>query len=369
MRVLVVNAGSSSLKLRVLGDRDEVAAVHEIERWNADSEAGEISTFLDAVPRFDAIGHRVVHGGSDFRAATLVDAATEAALLALSSLAPLHQPRAVAGIHALRRIYPKIPQVVAFDTTFHSTLSPAASTYALPQEWRDQWGLQRFGFHGLSHAYASRRAAELIDRAGDPDVRIVTCHLGSGASLCATRGGRSVDTTMGFTPLEGLVMATRAGSVDPGLVMWLIENGGLAPDTVAAALESQSGLAALSGLPGGDMRDVLTGRRGGDARSVLAFNVYTHRLRRELGAMIAVLGGIDALVFTGGIGEHAAEVRAAACDRLEFAGVRVDPQLNSVADGDREIGDSRAIARTFVIAAREDLEIARQVRALLDPRR
>lgn len=366
MRVLVVNVGSSGLKLRVLGNGDDVEAGNDIERWTPGDETEQIADRLAALPAFDAVGHRVVHGGAEFRDAVRIDDGVEVALSALSSLAPLHQPRAVAGIRALRRLYPDLPQVACFDTAFHATLSPAARTYALPRAWRDHWQLQRFGFHGLSHAYAARRGAELVGRAGDGEVRVVTCHIGAGASLCATRGGRSVDTTMGFTPLEGLVMGTRSGSVDPGLVTWLIQHAGIAVDEVTRALESDSGLAGLSGIPGGDMRAVLAARAAGDAAATLALDVYVHRFRRELGSMIAVLGGVDALVFTGGVGEHAPEVRAAGCAGFEFAGVRLDSRLNAVLAGEGEISGNGAEARTFVVAAREDLEIARQVRTLLD---
>jgi acetate kinase len=343
MRVLVVNAGSSSLKLRVLDDHDELEAEHDVDRWEASDDRNELSTMLGSMPRFDAVGHRVVHGGNEFRSAVRIDAGVERALLDLAPLAPLHQPRAVAGIRMMGRLRPDLPQVACFDTAFHADLPAAAATYALPREWRERWGLRRFGFHGLSHAYASRRAAELVDRVGDPGLRVVTCHLGAGASLCATHGGRSVDTTMGWTPLEGLVMATRSGTVDPGLVLWLVQQGGLPVEDVVRALESESGLAALSGIPGGDMRDVLAARARGDEAATLAFDVYVHRLRRELGGMIAVLGGIDVLVFTGGVGEHAAEIRSAA-GGISAVGERV---------------------HVLVVPAREDLEIARQVRRLL----
>jgi acetate kinase len=365
MRVLVVNAGSSSLKLRVLGSRDEVEAAHDIERWKTEEEPVEVAGALDAMATFEAVGHRVVHGGHQFRDPVLIDADTERELLALSSLAPLHQPRAVAGIGLLRRLYPDLPQVACFDTAFHATLPVAAFTYALPQQWRDRWGLRRFGFHGLSHAYASRRAAELVGRRDDRGLRVVSCHIGAGASLCSSLGGRSVDTTMGFTPLEGLVMATRSGTVDPGLVIWLSQYGGLTPSDVGRALEADSGLAGLSGIPGGDIRDVLTARADGDARAGLAFDVYTHRVRRELGGMISVLGGLDVLVFTGGVGEHVPEVRAAACDRLGFAGVRVDADRNRHLGGEGDISAVDAAVRTVVVSAREDIEIARQVRAVL----
>jgi acetate kinase len=343
MRVLVVNAGSSSLKLRVLDEHDDVESERDVDQWDAGDDAEAVSSWLDAVPPFDAVGHRVVHGGNQFHGAVLIDADVERALLDLASLAPLHQPRAVAGMRMVGRMRPGLPQVACFDTAFHRTLSEAAATYALPREWRERWGLRRFGFHGLSHAYASRRAAELVGRVGDPELRVVTCHLGAGASLCATRGGRSVDTTMGWTPLEGLVMATRSGTIDPGLVLWLLDHGGLAVGEVTRALESASGLAGLSGIAGGDLRQVLAARAAGDAAATLAFDVYVHRLRRELGGMIAVLGGLDALVFTGGVGEHAPEVRAAAS----------------------ELGALLENVPTLVVPAREDVEIARQVRAVL----
>ena len=244
-------------------------------------------------------------------------------------------------------------------------MAAAASTYTLPKEWRDRWGLERFGFHGLSHAYASRRAAELTGRVDEPGLRVVSCHLGGGASLCAVRGGCSVDTTMGFTPLEGLVMATRSGTVDPGLVVWLMQHARLAPETVARALESDSGLAALSNIPGGDIRDVLAARAAGDPQAVLAFDVYIHRLRRELGGMVAVLGGVDLLVFTGGVGEHIHEVRAEVCRGFDFAGVRLDAARNGSLRGEGEITAADSLVTAFVVAAREDIEITRQVRGVL----
>jgi acetate kinase len=364
-RVLVVNAGSSSLKLRVLGAGDEIEAEHDIEQWDSADEAHDLATVLDAMPECEAVGHRIVHGGNQFHDAVRVDTAIEAALLSLSSLAPLHQPRAVAGIRIMTQLRPDLPQVACFDTAFHASMPAAAATYALPKQWREQWGLRRFGFHGLSHAYASRRAAQLVGRTGDGELRVVTCHLGAGASLCATVGGRSVDTTMGWTPLEGLVMATRSGTIDPGLVLWLLQHGGLAVEEVARALEADSGLAGLSGIAGGDLREVLAARAAGDGAAALAFEVYVHRLRRELGEMIAVLGGVDGLVFTGGVGEHAAVVRADACAVLGFAGIALDPDRNASLAGEGEISAPSAGARTFVVTAREDLEIARQVRELL----
>lgn len=304
--------------------------------------------------RADAVGHRVVHGGLDLQSATVLDDAVVAAIEALTPLAPLHQPRALAGIRAVHAALPDVPAVACFDTAFHATLPAAAATYALPEDWRRRWPLRRFGFHGLSHQYAARRATELLD--GAPGHRMVTCHLGAGASLCAVLDGRSVDTTMGFTPLEGLVMNTRAGSVDPGLVLWLVTGAGLAPAEVAEGLERRSGLAGLSGTSG-DLREIGAGS--------LAFDVYVHRLRREIAAMAAALGGLDALVFTGGVGEHQPSVRAAAGAGLGFLGVEVDGDRNGAVRADGEIGAAGAPVRTLVVSAREDLEISRQVRVLL----
>jgi acetate kinase len=352
VRLLVVNAGSSSLKLSVLEGVD-VAGARDISAWNGDDSP--IGEFAAAAGPVDVVGHRVVHGGLQFTQPVSVDDDVVAQLAALTSLAPLHQPRALAAIAAARRALPNATHIACFDTAFHATLPPAASVYALPAAWRARWPLRRFGFHGLSHSYASRRAADL---AGVPlaDVQMVSCHLGAGASLCAVRGGRSVDTTMGFTPLEGLVMATRAGTIDPGLVLWMIESGGLSAEAVRDGLEHRSGLAGLAGTP--DMRAVLDGRARGDADCSLAFDVYAHRLRRELGAMNAGLDELGVCVFTGGVGERAPEVRAA-------CGLELDPVANAEATGDGEISAPGARIRSFVVTAREDLEIARLVRTVV----
>ena len=356
MVVLVVNTGSSSLKLRLLGDDDEVLAAADLERW--DGTSGLEDQFDERWRRAEAVGHRVVHGGVDFRGPALIDDGVLARIDALRSLAPLHQPRAVAGIRAVRAALPALPEVACFDTAYHATLSPPAFTYALPGEWRERWPLRRFGFHGLSHAYAARRAAELLGRPLE-GMRTVTCHLGAGASLCASAGGRSVDTTMGFTPLEGLVMATRSGSVDPGLVLWLQTEAGLSAEEVTEGLERHSGLAGLTGTSG-DLREI-----GDDEGGRLAVGVYAHRLRREVAAMAAAMHGIDTLVFTGGVGEHQPLIRAAAAGGLDFLGVAIDDDRNAGTSADGEITADGAPVRTVVVAAREDLEIAREVRHAL----
>ena len=275
----------------------------------------------------------------------------------LSALAPLHQPRALAAIDAVARRLGGIRAAACFDTAFHATLPAAAATYALPPEWPRR----RFGFHGLSHAYASRRAAELLGRELG-DLRIVTCHLGAGASLAAVHGGRSVDTTMGFTPVDGIVMATRPGSVDPGLLLWLLERGGVGVAELADALEHRSGLTALAGT--GDMRDLLARESAGDPDARAALAVYVHRLRAGVAAMAAAMDGLDALVFTGGVGEHAPEIRAAAAEGLGFLGVALDAGRNAGVRADGEIGAHDARVATVVVTAREDLEIARQIREL-----
>ncbi len=348
-----MNAGSSSLKLSALDGADRVIDSHDTEHWHGDD--APIAEFARQVGAVGAVGHRVVHGGPDFTGPVVVDDEVSARLRELIVLAPLHQPAALAAIDAARRALPNTPQVACFDTAFHATLPMAARTYALPSTWRERWPLRRFGFHGLSHAYASRRAAALADSAL-ADLNIVSCHLGAGASLCAMSGGRSVDTTMGFTPLEGVVMATRSGSIDPGLVLWLIQSGGLSAAEVQEGLEQHSGLVGLAGTA--DMREVVDRHATGDAAATLAFDVYAHRLRSELGAMRAALDSIDLCVFTGGVGEHAPAVRAA-------AGLALDAVANATTFADGEISAPDAAVRTFVVTAREDVEITRGVRTLL----
>jgi acetate kinase len=346
VRVLVVNAGSSSLKLRLLDGSDEVEAQHDL----APDDPQALDGALARLPAPDAVGHRVVHGGARFRAAVRVEDDVVAGLRELVDLAPLHQPAALAGIEAVGRALPDVPAVACFDTAFHATLPLAAATYALPAAWRERFGLRRFGFHGLSHAYVARRAG---------GGRVVSCHLGAGASLAAVIDGRCVDTTMGFTPMEGLVMATRSGSVDPGLVLWLLRHG-LDADAVERGLDREGGVKGLAG--DADMRAVLA---RGDADARLAVDAYVHRLRAAIAAMAAAMDGLDTLVFTGGVGEHAPSIRAAAAAGLGFLGVALDPDANARADADADVGAPGAAVCTLVMTAREDLEVAREVRAVL----
>jgi acetate kinase len=360
-RLVVVNAGSSSLKLRLLDADDQV-----LEREDVEGSAGcehALTAFLEGAGEVDAIGHRVVHGGAEFVDPTVLDESAEERLEALRELAPLHNPPALEAIRAAIRLRPSTPNVACFDTAFHATLPREAHAYALPGAWVERWGLRRFGFHGLSHAYASRRAAYLLGRPLE-GLRLVTAHLGAGASLAAIQAGRSIDTTMGFTPLEGLVMATRSGSVDPGLLLWLQRQGGLNVSEVENGLERRAGLLGMSGQSG-DMRAIIAGRERGDERCQLAFDVYSHHLAAGIAAMAASLGGLDALVFTGGVGERIAEVRAEACRRLSFLGLELDDDANRAAAPDRVIADSRTDVPTVVVRAREDLEIAAGVRAAI----
>jgi len=369
-RVLVVNAGSSSLKLRVLDDADEVTAGADLtavgSALGGGADTASIKAAIDSFGQIDAVGHRVVHGGTLYAAPVLVTGAVRHRLESLTDLAPLHQPKSLAALDTVTAVLPDIPAVACFDTAFHASIPDAAATFALPAEWRSRWTLRRYGFHGLSHAYGSGRAAELAGRQL-PGLRVVTCHLGAGASLAAVHSGRSVDTTMGFTPLDGLVMATRSGSVDPGLVLWLEEHAHMPPRELAATLEYRSGLTGLAGT--GDMREILARAAADDERALLGREVYLHRLRASIASMAAAMDGLDLLVFTGGVGENSAEIRARAAAGLGFLGVHLDEARNALgkdARGDDwEIGADGAQVRTFVIAAREDKQIAAEVRAVL----
>ena len=361
-RILVVNAGSSSLKLRVLDDADGVVASIDLPAPRGTTDAGAIETALGSLGPIRAVGHRIVHGGTRYSGPVRLDAAVEANLRALSDLAPLHQPKSMAALAAVQAVLPDVPAVACFDTAFHASMPAAATTYAIPPEWRKRWALRKYGFHGLSHAYASRRAAEIVGRPVR-DLRIVTCHLGAGASLAAVRDGRSIDTTMGFTPLDGLVMATRSGSIDPGLVLWLADHAGMPTEELAATLEHRSGLLGLAGTD--DMRAIVLAEAAGDEEAMLALGVYLHRLRASIAAMVAALRGLDVLVFTGGVGEHAPSIRERVAVDLAYLGIVVDPTANDGAEVDADIGAPEARVRTLVVTAREDLEIAREVRAVL----
>jgi acetate kinase len=349
MSLLIVNAGSSSLKLRVLSETDEVLDEKDVTDWDGSPEP------IDSMAG-DAVVHRVVHGGERFGGAALVDDDVEAAIEELVPLAPLHQPRALELIRYSRP--GDRPVVACFDTSYHRTIPAAAATYALPAEWRERFGLRKYGFHGLSHAYVARRVPEILEWAVP---RLVSCHLGSGASLCAVADGRSVETTMGFTPLDGLVMATRSGSVDPGLLLWLQTSGGLSAEEIGEALEHRSGLLALSERSG-DLREVMAGSEEGEVNCRLAYEAYVHRLVGEIARMTAALGGLDAIAFTGGVGEHSAPLRAAVSRELDWLGLTLDAEGNESAS---PVISAPGGVAACVIEAREDLTMASQARELL----
>jgi len=358
MRILVVNPGSSSLKAALVVDGEAV----EHDNVDIANCLAEVSQVAERWAPIDAVGVRFVHGGPDHVAPVLASEEVLAELDETVSLAPLHNPSALAASRAVREALPGVPVGLCFDTAFHSTMPAAASTYPLPKEWNERWRLRRYGFHGLSHAYAAHRAAELVGRPVG-ELRTVVAHLGAGASLCAVRGGVSVDTTMGFTPLEGVMMQVRSGSVDPGLLVWLLEQG-VSVEELSETLEHRSGVAGLSGTSG-DMRVVEPAYAAGEPDATLAFEVYLHRLRRELGGMVASLGGLDVLVFTGGIGERSPVVRGWLGDQLGWLGVGIDPVLNEGGPADRDIATPSSAVRVLVVEAREDLAIAGQVEGLL----
>lgn len=362
MRVLVVNAGSSSLKLRIVNSRDEVEESADLSAARSPADLADLRLKLRGLGKVDAVGHRIVHGATEFLGPTIIDEAVLAKVRSFTDLAPLHQQASLAALDIASDVMPSVPSVACFDTAFHSGMPAAAATYALPSEWRKRYGIKRFGFHGLSHSYSARRAAEMIDR-DIASLKIVTCHLGAGASLAAVDAGRSVDTTMGFTPLEGLVMATRSGSIDPGLVLWLQGHSGTPAEELAATLEYRSGLLGLSGTS--DMREVIERAGRGDEDSELALGVYLHRLRAGIASMAASMGGLDVLVFTGGVGEHSEQVRELASEGLGFLGVTLERELNRAGPNDRAISSPGSAVISLVISAREDLEIARQTREVL----
>jgi acetate kinase len=331
-----------------------------VVRILGDLQAGR-SAALDGLEDLRAVGHRVVHGGERYTSAVRITPQVKQAIEELAELAPLHNPAALDGITAVEQVLPDVPQVAAFDTAFHSTLSEAARTYPVPKKWTREWGMRRYGFHGLSHSYCAGRAAEMIDR---EDLRIVIAHLGNGASVSAVRGGVCVDTSMGFTPLEGLMMGTRSGTVDPGMLIHLLRHKKLDVNGLDSALNYESGLLGVSGISS-DLRQVLAElSHNPDAR--LAVEVYVHRIRQTIGAMAATLGGIDALVFTAGVGERAQEIRKRVCEKLGYLGLELDQAANETCKPDADIATLASTARILVIATREDLTIMRETRRLID---
>jgi acetate kinase len=400
MKILVLNSGSSSQKSALFelgpesaGDpvpplwegslqwRDEEEELHIRNQSGAEirrsSKAGDHRTSVTAMlenlwngptaaiqspSEINIAGHRIVHGGPKLTAPTLITPQVKHAIEDVAAIAPLHNQAGFQGIELIEKLLPNVPQVAVFDTGFHRTMLPKAFIYPVPYSWYEREGIRRYGFHGINHEYCSNRAARMLGR----DIsllKIVTCHLGNGCSLAAVDGGKSVDTTMGFTPLEGLMMGTRSGSVDPGILIHLMRADLRGFNELDRVLNHESGLLGVSGVSA-DMREVLNAVRAGNERAQLAFDMFVHRLQSEIGAMAASLGGLDVLVFTAGIGENSPELRKAACSKLSFLGVQLDNARNSSAQRDREISSSASTIRVLVIRAQEDWAIARECRQL-----
>jgi len=395
-RVLVVNAGSSSLKYRLVdGDSGVAEATGLVDRIGEQSSVlthevageehrreAEVATFEDALqaalaafdehgPAIDhralaAVGHRVVHGGARFAGPTLVDDGVLAAIEELVPLAPLHNPANLEGIRVARRLFPGVAQVAVFDTAFHQTMPPHAYTYAVPRSWREEHRVRRYGFHGTSYAFVSQVAADLLGRDVE-DTHLVVLHLGNGASAAAVRGGRSIDTSMGMTPLEGLVMGTRAGDLDPAVHAHLHRQAGWSLDEIDRALNRDSGLRGLAGH--NDFRELMALREAGDAAAALAFDVYAYRLRKYVGAYYAALGTVHAIVFTGGVGQHNPALRAAALSGLERLGIGLDPDLNDrTVRGPVVVSADGTEVPVLVVPTDEEWEIARQSLAVVRAR-
>jgi acetate kinase len=391
--VLVLNSGSSSVKFALLhpgsGERVLAGLAEEVgtpeavlhlqreggepvtEKLSDGSYQAVISWILghlpESGPALIGAGHRVVHGGDRFTTSVLVDDEVIAAIGAFSHLAPLHNPKALAGIEAVRAARPGLPQVAAFDTAFHHTMPPRAFRYAVPEEWYTRYGVRRYGFHGTSYRYVSERAAELLGRPL-ADLHLVAAHLGNGCSAAAIRGGVSVDTTMGLTPMEGLVMGTRSGDVDPGMFGYLAEQAGLTVGQLTDALDTASGLAGLSGV-GNDMRAVQSAAAAGNERARLALEVFVHRLAKAIAALVTSLDRLDALVFTGGIGERSTEVRSLVLARLAILGLSEDPDANArhgQGVGGRISPPGKVLA--LVVPTDEELMIARDTARLVTAR-
>jgi len=396
MKILVLNAGSSSQKNCLYHLEDTLPNVPPEPLWEAkvdwsrhqgvaelkvkttdavveeelrtDSRSVVMSHLLDTLTQgkthvikdpveIDVVGHRVVHGGQEYSESIVVTPEVKQAIAHLSSFAPVHNPANLEGIEAIEQILPDVPQIAVFDTAFHSQLPLSAAVYPGPYEWFEQ-GIRRYGFHGINHQYCAQRAAQLLGRELK-SLRLITCHLGNGCSLAAIRGGTSINTTMGFTPLEGLMMGSRSGSVDPGILIHLLRHQEIDADKLDEILNRASGLKGISGISN-DMRQIVSAKAEGNSRAQLAFDLYIHSLRSHIGAMLATLGGLDALVFTGGVGENQPPVRAAACEAFDFLGVKLDLEKNAQSPPDQEISTPDSTVRVLIIQAQEDWAIARE---------
>src|ERR1700733_5174357 len=369
MRILVLNGGSSSFKCWFQDVPDGPRWTARAEWKTSERPEGLLDPLLqslwqgekkaiDSPAEIDVVGHRIVHGGPKYRESVLVTPEVRAGIAEQAEFAPAHNKLELAAIEAIDRVVgAKVPQVAVFDTGFHATLEPPAYVYPGPYAWFER-GIRRYGFHGISVQYSTRRAAELLHVAPNSS-RLIVCHLGNGASVTAVANGKSADTSMGFTPLEGIMMGTRSGSIDPSILLYLIRHQGSTADQIDEILNRKSGLLGVSGRSG-DMRDILEAMNTGDERALLAYQIFAHRLTREIGAMLAVLGGVDAIVFTGGIGENCAPLRELVCAQLTFLGLKLDLAKNAQPDLDQNVAAADSAVQVLVIRADEDSEIARE---------
>ncbi|MHB1424245.1 MAG: acetate/propionate family kinase [Gemmataceae bacterium] len=397
MSILVINAGSSSLKFGLFDDEALRTLATGLIDWRRDPRQAELvihpedgdpiraresvadhrAAVLHAVNKLadlsgpnggatDAItvvGHRVVHGGARFQEAVRIDADVKAEIAKLAELAPLHNPPALEALEAAESALPNVPQVAAFDTSFFTSLEPRAYVYPAPYSWYTDWGIRRFGFHGISHAYCAGRAAELLGRPLS-ESRLIVCHLGNGCSASAIRAGRAVQTSMGYTPLEGLMMGTRSGSLGVGALLHVQRRWGVSAEQMDQVLNHESGLLGVSGVSS-DYRQVKTAADRGNERARLALAMFADRIRATIGAYAVTLGGIDAVVFTAGIGEHAADLRAAVCEGLHILGLRLDSGGNASGIPDADVAAADSIGRILVLRTREELMIARETRRVM----
>lgn len=364
--ILVINSGSSSLKYQVVDTESEQALLAgTIERVTDHTQA--FAQMLQSLSESGlspvAVGHRVVHGGEKFSEPVIIDDATEQEIEHLIPLAPLHNPGNLAGIRAARKAFPELKQIAVFDTAFHQSMPESSYRYAIDRDLADRFAVRRYGFHGSSHAFVSRRTAEFLN-IPQHKFNAIVLHLGNGASVCAVRGGKSVDTSMGMTPLQGLVMGSRSGDIDPGVVFYLMREAGMSADQVDELLNKKSGMLGLTGVS--DFRDVTQRAAAGDERAKVALEIFSQRARHYLGAYLALLGRTDAVVFTGGVGENAAGERAAICKDLQTLGIELDDELNSVKNQDaRVISRTESRVTVLVVPTNEELEIALQAAALI----
>ena len=379
---MLLNAGSSSLKCTLMRPADQTVVASGMADWSRQAASYEFTgpderkhkeavawrTYGTAVKRFlgdvsetdepVAVGHRIVHGG-EFTSSVLITAKVKERIRALADLAPLHNPPSLETLDAAQSLLPDVPHVAVFDTAFHATMPQEAWNYALPNEWTHEWGIRRYGFHGLSHAYCSLRAAAILGRPIE-ELRIVVCHLGHGCSAAAIEHGRSIDTTMGFTPLEGLMMGTRSGSIDPGALLHIEQRHGLSPAELEHILNHDSGLLGVSAVSA-DMRQVLNAAESGNNQARLAIKIYSHRVRQAIGALTVTMGGVDAVVFTAGVGEHAWQIRQAVCHGLDCLGLHPDPHKNENCQADADISAAGSPASILVIATQEHLTMLDEV--------